>query len=353
MADDRDERTELPTDRRREETRGQGNIARSMDLNAAFLAVASTGTLYFFGGDLSRGLLDILHASLSGEAWVRLDEGQITAHSWKLAGALATGLVPLLAVLVLAAIASGVLQAGFHLTPEAIQPNWGRLNPLSGVGRVFSLQGAMRVVASLFKMLILGLVVLSFLSSELPKLMATASLDLGPIARLSSESLLTLSFQLALSLVILAGLDYGYQFWQFEQNLKMTKQELRDELRMMEGDPQLKHRRREIHRKLADSRQMQRAKDATVMITNPTHITVALKYVPDKLDAPLVVAKGMGPLAQRLREIAAERGIPIVEKKPLARALYQVKVGHAVPVELYAAVAEIIAYVMRLSGKKA
>lgn len=351
MAEDRDERTELPTDRRREETREQGNIARSMDLNAAFLAVASTGTLYFFGGDVTRGLLDILQTSLSQEAWSRVDEGQIVAHCWKLAGALAGGLLPLVAVLVLAAIASGAMQAGFHLSPQAIQPNWGRLNPLSGFGRIFSLQGAMRVIGSLIKVIILGAVVLSFMTSELPRFVAAASLELGPLARLSADSLLTLSFQLALSLVILAGLDYGYQFWQFEQNLKMTKQELRDELRMMEGDPQLKSRRKEIHRKLADSRQLSQARDATVMITNPTHITIALKYVPDKMDAPRVVAKGMGPLAQRLREIAAENGIPIVEKKPLARALYQVKVGQPVPVDLYSAVAEIIAYVMRLSGR--
>jgi flagellar biosynthetic protein FlhB len=354
MADsERDDRTEAPTDRRRQETREQGNIARSTDLNVALLSMAATGVLNFFGGEITQSLLTVLRTSLAADPWLQINERTVIAYGWQMANVVANGLVPMGGILVLAAISAGALQAGFHLTPSALQPNWSRLNPLSGAQRLFSLQGAMRVTASLLKVTILGAVVYSFLASQLPQLMASTSVELAPLANLTGTSLLTLSFQLSLALVLLAGLDYGYQFWQFEQNLKMTKQEMRDEMRMMEGDPQLRFRRKELHKKLTESRQVQATKSATVVITNPTELAIALKYDPKKMNAPVIVAKGADLIAARIRQIAAENSVPIVEKKPLARALFQIKVGHPVPVELYAAVAEIIAYVMRLSGRKA
>ncbi len=350
---DRDDKTEDPSDRRREETREQGNIPRSADLNAAFLAVAITGAFYFVGSDLSKSLAQMLRMALSQEPWDILHQDMLFTHILTLSGGVVTSVLPLFAVMVFSALAGGAMQAGFHITPTAIQPNWARLNPLSGIGRIFSLQGTMRVVGSILKLLILGTVAYSFLGSLWPQAMRTSQLEVSALASLTGESLMALSFQMALALTILAGLDYGYQYWQFEKNLKMTKQEIRDEMKMMEGDPHIRQRRKEAHKKLVDSRQMAAAKTADVMITNPTEIAVALKYDPAKMDAPIIVAKGVGLLAGRLRQIAAQNGIPIVEKKPLARALYyDVKVGHPVPIELYAAVAEIMAYVIRLKGKQ-
>ena len=161
-----------------------------------------------------------------------------------------------------------------------------------------------------------------------------------------------MSFRVALALMVLALLDYGYMWWKFQQDIMMTKEEVREEMKTMEGDPHIRQRRREAHRKLADARQVSQAKTADVVITNPTELAVAIKYDSAKMGAPVIVAKGGDLLAERIRRIAIENGIPIIEKKPLARALYfDVKVGQAVPAEFYEAIAEILAYVYRLSGK--
>ena len=177
--------------------------------------------------------------------------------------------------------------------------------------------------------------------------------DTAAFCRQTGTWLVSLAFQMALGLVVLAGLDYGFQLWKFEQDIKMTKQEVRDELRHMEGDPQIRMRRREAHRKLVSARQVQQTKNADVVITNPTELAIAIKYDAAKMEAPIVIAKGKGALAARIRRVAAENGIPIVEKKPLAQALYRlVKVGQAIPTELYEGVAEILAYVYRLSRKQ-
>lgn len=353
MADtEREDKTEEPTDRRREETRERGSIARSADLNAAALAVGTTGALSFYGGEVVQTLQQVLRSSLS-EPWVRVDVDGVQAYFWKVTIDVLTVLAPMFGVLMLATAGAAAMQAGFHLSLDAIQPNWSRINPLSGFQRMFSLQGAMRVVSGMLKILILGAVAGAFVMSQFPQFMASAALEPGPLALLTGQSLLAISFQLSLALGILATLDYGYQWWQFEQSLKMTKQELRDEMKNMDGNQQMKQRRRETQRKANESAQVQQAGKADFFVTNPTEIAVGIKYDPAKMEAPIVVAKGMGPLAQRLRQIAAEKGIPIIEKKPLARALYfDVKVGHPIPSELYAAVAEILAYVMQLSGKQ-
>jgi len=352
MADtEREDKTEDPTDRRREETREQGSIARSADLNAAALAVGTTAALSFYGAGVVQALQNVLRFSLS-EPWMRIDADSIQSYLWKVALELLQAIGPMLGVLMFCTAAAAAMQAGFHISLDALQPNWSRINPLSGFQRVFSLQGAMRVVSGLLKILILGAVAGAFVMAHFPQFMAAAALEPGPLALLTGQSLLEISFQLALALGILATIDYGYQYWQFEQSLKMSKQELRDEMKNMDGNQQMKQRQRETQRKANDSAQVQGAGKANFFVTNPTEIAVGIKYDPEKMEAPIVVAKGMGPLAQRLRQIAAEKGIPIIEKKPLARALYfDVKVGHPIPAELYAAVAEILAYVMQLSGK--
>jgi len=189
-----------------------------------------------------------------------------------------------------------------------------------------------------------------FVKGRTPEFLHAIDLDILGFCRQLGNWLVALAFQLSLGLFVLAAFDYGFQLWKFEQDIKMTKQEVRDEMRHMEGDPHIRQKRREAHRKLANARQVQQAKNADVVITNPTEIAVAIKYDATKMEAPIVLAKGKDLLAARIRKVAAENGIPIVEKKPLAQALYRlVKVGQPIPVELYAGVAEILAYVYRLS----
>jgi len=350
---DSGDKTEQPTERRREEVRERGNVARSVDLSVAASVLAAAAVLYFFGGDLALVLVDILKKSLSAEAWTSIDAPLLAAQAWGLAGSLAAALLPIAAVVVASAIAVNAVQVGFVVTTESLSPHFERVNPLAGARRLLSLQSTVRLAGSLLKLVVACAIVAGFVAARLPEFVHSIELDTAAFCRQIGSWLVSLAFQLALGLVVLALLDYGFQLWKFEQDIKMTKQEVRDELRHMEGDPQIRQRRREAHRKLVNARQVQQTKNADVVVTNPTEIAVAIKYDAPKMEAPVVLAKGKGALAERIRRVAIENGIPIVEKKPLAQALYRmVKVGQAIPVELYAGVAEILAYVYRLANAK-
>lgn len=355
MAEDNEqgEKSEQPTDRRRQEIRERGNVPRSADLNAAAGVLAATGALYFLGTDLASGLTDLLRQSLSTAPWAELESRGTTLHLWKLTGLAASAALPFLGLLFLAAVAINLVQVGFMLTTEPLQPNWSRLNPIEGFKRILSLKGGIKLIGSLLKLLVLCAIVFGFVMARMPGILGSVDLSVSVLCRQVGSALIAISFQLSIGLVVLALADYGYQLWNFEQDIRMTKQEVREEMRHMEGDPHIRQRRREAHRKLSKARQVQQAKNADVIITNPTEIAIAIKYDPKKMEAPVVLAKGKGTLAAQIRQIAAQHGIPIVEKKPLAQALYRdVKVGHPIPVELYEAVAEILAYVYRIAGKK-
>jgi flagellar biosynthetic protein FlhB len=355
MAEDPEhgEKTEQPTDRRREAIRERGNVARSVDLNVAVSVLAAAGVLYFLGEGLSLAMVDVLHKSLSVPAWTRIDAGLLTAELWSLARLVAAALLPALALVIVSAVLINALQVGFVMTTEPLVPNFDRINPLAGARRLLSLQSTVRLAGSFCKLVVCCAIVVGFVTGRLPEFLQTLDADTATFCRQTGSWLVSLSFQLALGLVVLAGLDYGFQLWKFEQDIKMTKQEVRDELRHMEGDPHIRHRRREAHRKLVSARNVQQTKNADAVITNPTELAVAIKYDPETMDAPVVLAKGKGPLAARIRNVAIENGIPIVERKPLAQALDRmVKAGHTIPIELHEGVAEILAYVCRLTKQQ-
>jgi flagellar biosynthetic protein FlhB len=352
MADDFDsgDKTELPTDRRREETRERGNVAKSTDLNVAASVLAAAGVLYFFGGDLAVAMVDVLRRSLSASPWTNIEIPLLTGEIWSLARIVASAVLPGFALVVVSAVVINAGQVGFLLSTEPLSPNFERINPLAGAKRLLSLQSTVRLAGSMLKLVVACAIVVGFVTGRLPEFLRSLDADTATFCRQTGTWLVSLAFQLALGLVVLAGLDYGFHLWKFEQDIRMTKQEIRDEMRHMEGDPHIRQRRREAHRKLVGARQVQQTKNADVVITNPTEIAVAIKYDATKMAAPIVLAKGKGQLAARIRKVAAESGIPIVEKKPLAQALYRmVKVGEAIPVDLYEGVAEILAYVYRLS----
>jgi flagellar biosynthetic protein FlhB len=354
MAEDSEsgDKTELPTDRRREEVRERGNVAKSTDLNVAVSVLAAASVLYFFGADLATSLVDMLRKSLSAPAWTEIDRIQVTTHFWDLARAVSGAVLSGMALVVIAAVAVNAAQVGFVLTTQPLSPDFGRINPLSGMKRLLSLQSTVRLAGSLLKLVVACMIVFGFVSGRLPGFIQSLDLETAAFCRQLGGWLVALAWQMALGLVVLAVLEYGFQLWKFEQDIKMTKQEVRDEMRHMEGDPHIRQRRREAHRKLTSARQVLQAKNADVIITNPTELAIAVKYDPQKMEAPIVLAKGRDQLAARIRRVAIENGIPIVEKKPLAQALYRmVKVGQTIPAELYEGVAEILAYVYRLSKK--
>jgi flagellar biosynthetic protein FlhB len=350
--DEYGDKTEDPTERRRIEAREKGNIARSTDLTAAGLMMAAATAMLLFGVSFSRAMASLMRVSLTEPAWTRIDQTLMVQRYQDISAVLSNAVLPLMLAMMGGALLINFLQVGFLLAPEALQPKFSRLSPLAGAQRILSLSSLVKLAVSVGKLLLLTSIATWSVATFIPQFMSLMELEPPIILMAIQQSGATLAFQLAGALLILAVLDYGYQRYRFEQDLKMTKQEVREEMKNMEGDPQIRQRRRDAHRKLASARELGRVRDADVIITNPTHIAVAIKYDAEKMAAPIVVAKGMGEVAERIRRIATENSIPIIERKPLARELYRrVKVGHPIPVEMYEVFVEIMAYVYRLTGR--
>ena len=368
--DDAGDKTEEATDRRRSEAREKGNVARSPDLTAPGLLMAAAAALYIFGLSMTRSMAEFLHSSLSRPYWTDIDLAGAMKFADSIADFLGKTVLPLMAMMAGSALVINLLQVGFLINSESLQPKMSRINPLEGAKRILSIRSLMKLAVSLGKLAVLISIATWFISSAVPELLHAVDVEwmltdaaaagesfretrFAAIFLVSLRDLLgSLAFQLAAALIVLALLDFAFQKWKHEQDLRMTKQEIRDEMKNMEGDPLIRQRRRDAHRKIAEARELNEVRDADVVITNPTHIAVALKYDPDKTPAPKVVAKGMGEIAMRIREIAAEHGVTIIERKPLARSLYAtVKVGHTIPVEMYEVFVEVMAYVYRLTGR--
>jgi flagellar biosynthetic protein FlhB len=245
------------------------------------------------------------------------------------------------------------MQVGFNLTTKRLQPNIGALNPLKGFGKIFGKgKGTMHLAMSMAKLSLVALTAYSAIHSRIDTIITCQQLTHMQIFGLGADIIYQIVLRIAILLLILAIIDYAYQKWQMEQQLKMTKQQVKEEMRSMEGDPKIKQRRRQLAIQMIQKRLQKDVPTADVVVTNPTEYAVAIKYDPDAMHAPKVVAKGQGFIAQKIRELAVANGIPILERKPLARALYKlVEVGQEIPEQFYSAVAEILAYVYELSGK--
>ncbi len=352
MAEDKDdERSESATPKRREEARERGHVAKSQDLSSAVVLLASVTALWFFGRDLAGGLAGAVSGSIENLAVMDGDSENLLLHFGGALTAVLLGFLPFLITVFVAALAVNLAQVGFLWSTESLAPDLNRLDPVAGLGRLLSFKGVARLIASLLKIAVVGSVVGWTIWNERARLMDLGGFVFENLMGVAVELMFTLSFRAALALLVLAILEFGYQRWQYERDLRMSKHEVREELKRFEGDPRIRERRRAIQRQLALQRMMQDVPKATVVITNPTHLAIAVKYAQKEMEAPLVVAKGAELLAQRIRETAAEHGIPVVERKELARALYKsVEVGQQIPPELYQAVAEILAFVFRMKG---
>ena len=260
--------------------------------------------------------------------------------------------LPIFGILMLAGIATNLMQIGFLFLPEKLLPDISRLDPLKGFGRIFSLANFVHLLFGIFKIALIGTVAYLCLWKQKEAILGLTGLSVPEIASFLPDTLLWIAIKIAFALVILALLDYGFQWWKHEQDLRMTSQEIREEMKNLEGNPQVISRRKQVQRQLAVQRLSSAVPKADVVITNPTELSVAIQYDPAEMAAPIVVAKGAGEIAKRIRKLALENGVPIVEKKPLAQALYRdVDVGKPIPSEKYAAVAEVLAYVYQLKGK--
>ncbi|HUR84815.1 MAG TPA: flagellar biosynthesis protein FlhB [Solirubrobacteraceae bacterium] len=351
MAEERDEeRTEPATPRRREEARERGQVVRSADLSSAVVLLAAVLALRFLGKSMIGGLFASVTTVLGGLAAADGEPENLLLHFGGALGAVALGFLPFVGIIVAAALAVNLGQVGFLFTTRPLMPDLDRIDPVSGLGRIFSLRGLVRLAGGLLKLAAVALVVGWTLWVERVRLVELSGRGFELVGGVAADLMLSLSLRAALALLVLAVFEYAFQKWEFERNLRMSKREIREELKRFEGDPRIRERRRAVQQQLALQRMLLGVPGATVVITNPTHLAVAVRYE-QSMDAPVVVAKGAETLALRIRESALENDVPIVERKDLARALYRsVDVGQVVPADLYRGVAEILAFVYRLKG---
>ncbi len=346
------EKTEEPTPRRREEARKRGQVAKSREVAA--VAVLSGGLLAFvLGGQYILTQLFVTYRVFFNlSTWRGLDIYAAQGILWLAVKLAIKALLPLLIFLLPVAFLSLYLQVGSVAAWESLLPKAERIDPIKGFKRLFSLPSLVELLKSILKILLISWVAYLVISSEKEKVLLLARSEVPELGRALFILARNLFFKTLIALLVLAILDFLFQRWETERQLRMTREELKEELKQTEGDPWVKSRIRQIQRAMAQRRMMAEVPKADVVITNPVHYAVALKYEMEEMPAPKVLAKGQGKVALRIREIAEENGVPVVENPPLAQALYQeVEIGEFIPAELYQAVAEVLAYVYRLKGK--
>ncbi len=351
MAEENGDKTEAPTPRRRQEAQEQGNVARSADLTAAMLLVGITILISMSGARIIDALRKLVESGLAGHLTLNnvRDLSPLVVGTTSL---IIRAMLPMLLGTMLIAIFANWLQVGFHPNLKKLQPKF-PFNPIAGVKKLFGGgRGPVQMGMNILKLILVSFIAYSAVSGKIGTIVGVANLDVLQIFALCGGIVYDITLRIGIVLLILAILDFSYQKWKHEQDLKMTKQEVKDEMKRMDGDPKIKARRRQIQMQQAMKRIKSTVPTADVIVTNPTHFAIALKYDADKMNAPRVVAKGADFLAFRIRELAVEHGIPIIERPPLARALYKLcEVGQEIPEEFYSVVAEILAYVYELSGK--
>ena len=337
---------------RRQKAREEGQVAKSQDLGSAVVLLGGMLVLLILGGGVINVLGGLAKRQLGGEAWLEADTNFFLSQWYGLIEQLARVVLPLFALVFVIAALTNILQIGFLFNPSRLAPDISRVSPLKGLKRLFSVSSAVRVVMGIFKILVIAAVAVWSLYDKREAVLAMVELAPPQIAVFLVELLIWTSIKIGVALLILALLDFAFQRWKHEQDIKMTTHEVREEMRNLQGDPQLIARRRAVQRELVLNRLSTAVPKADVVVTSPTELAIAISYDVDTMLAPVVVAKGAGVIAQRMRQLALKHGIPIVEKKPLAQALFkEVDLNRPIPHQLYAAVAEVLAYAYRLKGK--
>ncbi len=347
--DNEQERTEQPTPKRLEEARKKGQIPRSTELSAAAVILTVGGGLHFLGSYMGSRLNGLMAASLSLTREQSVDESLMFETVVSEAGHALLACAPILGLTLVAALLAPLLLGGWNLSFEALVPDFTRLNPMNGFGRMFSTRSGVDLAKAFAKFIFLALVAVFVLrqkSGELLGLgMEPTRVAIAHATSLTGYALLMLSGTLGL----IAAMDVPWQLFQYNKQLRMTRQEVREEMKESDGSPEVKGRIRRMQAEAARRRMMQEVPKADVIITNPTHFAVALRYDEKRMRAPIVVAKGADLIAARIREVATESLVPIFEAPPLARALFKsVEIGTEIPASLYVAVAQVLTYIYQL-----
>ena len=345
------ERTEQPTERRLQEARKKGQVPRSRELNTMLSLMLAAIALLVLGGNISRNIMNISVEGFSVSRELIFDPSQLPYQFMHMASQALLALLPFLAVMLVAVFAGPLMMGGWSFSLETIAFKSEKLNPIKGLARIFSLKGLVELAKALAKfLLLLGAAILIFFSID-QQLLSLASMNPKAAGVEAVTVLVQVLLILSATTILIVALDVPFELWNHSKQLRMTQQEVRDEMKETDGNPQVKQRIRTMQRQLAESRMMEDVKTADVVITNPTHYAVALQYLDRPGSAPRLVAKGKDLTALRIRAIATEHDIPLFEAPPLARALYRsTEIGHEIPHVLYMAVARVLAYVFQLKN---
>ena len=351
--DDKDSKTEEPTSKRLGDARQKGQVAKSQEVGYVAVMLGGLTALYYFGGHLYTHVTDLMRYFFTEIPSIEITATTTVVLFDTVLAEIFFTIVPFLIVIAVVALMANLAQVGVLFTLHPLQPKFSKLNPLKGAKKFVSKQALVDLSKSLFKVSITGLIAFLTVMSEYDMLPYTAYMTTMEYVIFISQVSLKIAFAIMLVMVVVALADLTFQKYKHVEDLKMTKQEIKDENKQTEGNPEIKKRIKQKQFEMFQKRMMNDVPTADVIITNPTHFAVALKYQ-EGMAAPTVVAKGQDAIALKIREIATEHNVPIVEDKPVARALYKsAEIGDIIPPEMYQAVAEILAYVYRLNGNKA
>jgi len=351
LADEQDEKTEQATDARREDFRRRGQVAQTKELASCMLLLASAGGVYVLSRFFFQNIYEIFSYTLGSQLVTTIRSGDFSEAMLFCATKGLILIAPVLAIAGIVAGVSSVVQVGFLQVEDALSPDFNKLNPVEGFKRILSLRALAEGIKSFLKLVFIATILYFLLKSEVAKVPYLIGYSLEGIFQYIGGVVVKLLGGIGMMMLILSGADYFFQRWDLEKKMMMTKQEVKEEAKSREGDPMIKARIRRMQRERASKRMMEAIPKADVVITNPTHIAVVLKYDAN-LPSPQIVAKGADLIAEKIKAIAREHNIPIVENKPLARTIFKtLKIGQVIPRELFVAVAEVLSYVYKLRKK--
>ena len=354
MAEDSSqEKTETPSEKKREDARKKGNVAKSTEVNSVFVLLTAVFLLRIAGPWMLEEIQASIRDFFALCSITDMSMERLTQLGQSAMILLIKIMLPILGAILFAGLIANIVQIGLLLTFDPITPKLEKINPLSGIKRIFSMRTIVETVKNLLKVGFIGYIAYITIESEYAILVGLADASVVAIWNFILVSAYDIFVRTSIVLLVIAVADYGYQRYEHEKKLKMTFQEIKQERKDIDGDPQVKARIRALQREMSRRRMMEQVPQASVVVTNPTHLAIALQYEPEKSDAPIVIAKGVDLIALKIKKIALENDIPVKEDKELARSMYdKVEVGLPIPMEFYTVIAELMAWVYGLKGKK-
>lgn len=348
------EKTERATPRRREKALEEGQVAKSTELNSAIVLLGALLGFSMMSGQFTDTLFGFIRYTYIQSSFIDISTQSFPAQAAFAIKIMFLLLAPILVFVLVAGLGSNIGQVGFVISKKAMKPKFSKINPLSGIKRMFSLKSLVELIKGILKITIVSIVAYNVVSNHLDEYMYLATRSVNDIIAFAVSTIFELGLKIGIALLVMAVADYAYQKYEHEKSLKMTKQEIKDEVKQQEGDQKIKNRIRSKQMEMSTQRMMQAIPEASVVVTNPVFIAIALKYDPtSNSDAPKVVAKGKRKIASKIKEIALEHDIPIVENKPLARSMYDsCHIGMEIPYDFFQAVAEILADIINSKNNK-